>query len=186
MTFDDFPTDPQATHPEVVYDPESIKPAQQETLRKLLDEITKRTLLSKEIIPGWKPADLYAADDDSRGAAIVSTWRKGVSLDNPDYVGQVVRRGWTYGDNNEGTSTSYGISDTPDGLQVEKHISVDPHLDLVQSVGQLAASVNSLREETDARLVARQIENELGLTFVSDKEVLDLIEFLQPLQPSST
>jgi hypothetical protein len=188
MSPEDFTHGPKQDHPEIASDPEAAQPAQQKTIKSLLDAITNKTthFTSPYDYDGKKSISTHRPGE-SVCAATLERFEKGVSSDHPDCVGQVTRS--TYdGGIDKVVWENYFIIDIPDGLHIEKRShsqDSDNYLKVGASWEQFIGSIAALREDIRSIKESEPIENELGLTFVSEKEANDLLAFIDPLEPFS-
>lgn len=186
MAPEDFTNGPNYTHPEITDNPEAMQPATEATKQALLDlietkseggyssdtEVSSRTLLF---------------DEPERGTISVARLVDGASKADPRQVARVHRVEWPGKVYGEQFITNYFILNTPDGLQIEKHSqTTDPDkerlIDDATPEEGYQAAINGLAKIT-ATIEAHKTEDELGLSFVSEKEAKDIIALITEAQP---
>lgn len=184
MRPEDFSNPNSSNHPEVSGATLEMQLPEQVTLRHLLHEITNKTSDGIDYGNGTTGADLRYPDPQT-GAASVMRIEKGTNRSDPRRVGLIHHRE-KVGDSGDQVITNYFILDTPDGLQMEKHNQTSnpnkmlsdratPEEDLLATLSGLAKSAELQK--------AHAIEDELGLSFVSEQEARDLLGFLDQLEP---
>ena len=186
MSPEDFTNPNQSNHPEVSGATLEMQRPEQVTLRHLLHEITDKTKDGIDFGNGSVGADLHYPDQQT-GAASVTRFEKGTSRDNPDRVGLIHRRE-RVGNNGDRVITNYFILDTPDGLQMEKHSHTSNPREMLDAratpeEGMLAA-LSGLAKIAELQK-AHAVEDELGLSFVSEQEARDLLGLLDQLDRKS-
>lgn len=171
-------------HPEVASNPEAMRPASEETKQALLDIVSSKSAGGYENSTGVG-RDLRF-DDDRKGTIGVNRFRDGASLDDPSRLARITRIEWPGELYGKQLITNYFILNTPDGLQMEKHSQTsDPRKELLSDNASLADIFNAAQSGL-ARIAelrkAQAIEDELGLSFVSEEEAQALLSLVEEAQ----
>ena len=183
MSPENFTNPNNNSQPEVSGDALKMQRPGQVTLSHLLHEITDKTKDGIDHEDGSISADL-GYPGQHLGVATVFRIEKGTSRDDPNRVGQIHRREGV-GDNGD-RITNYFISDTPDGLHMEKHSQTSnprESLDDRATPEELQAALSGLAKIAEELQKAHAVEDKLGLSFVSEQEARELIGLLGQLGP---
>lgn len=184
MSPEDFTNDPKQSHPEVAENPEAMQPAEQVTLRHLLGEVTNKSK------GGYEDDESFMADlhypDSEYGAATITRFKDGASRDDPARLAGI-HCSSDVGNEGDRVHTNYFILKTPDGLHIEKHSHNSnyrremPSMDA--SIEEIGASALQGIQRINEMQEAQKVEDELGLSFVSEQEARQLLELLDATEP---
>lgn len=171
--------------PEVTGNAGTRQPAKQLTLGNLLKVISDK---SKAGIgqPGRRSVHLHTPNDVT-GVATVWQMSRGTNLERPDCVGQINHiKG--VGDSGDQTATNYFISETPDGLEIEKTSKTykarrDFGYFLFRPQDKASFASEGLRRIAESRDHEGR-KAEPNQSFTSEQETRSLITLLVPLVPA--
>ncbi|MEI7683108.1 MAG: hypothetical protein WCJ24_02295, partial [Candidatus Saccharibacteria bacterium] len=159
-------------------------PATQQTKQALLDVIIDKSEGGLEF--GETTMKTLKFVQPERGTLTVSKYRKGESKDDPNRLGQVMRVEWPGKLYGEQLITNYFILNSPDGLQMEKHSHTsNPSKEMLGSDATLddvySSAINGIAKIGQMR-ESQTLEDELGLSFVSEAEARDILALVQEAQ----
>lgn len=165
-------------------DPET-QHAVQQTLEDLLVAVELR---AGEDHNGFQRADIDAPFGSSLGTTTLRSFEIGFHPDNQNLLAQITTRE-DVGKHNNRLITNYLVFQAPDGLEIKGYSTtdikdtsiLDP--DLTKPHARIAYSEENrrrkeLRKDT---IIARSEEDELGLSFVSEQQATDLLDFVKQL-----
>ena len=186
MKPEDFTNGPNYTHPEITDNPEAMQPATEATKQALLDLITSKSEGGFSS-PTEVSSKTLLFTEPERGTISIARFVDGASKDDPSRMARVHRVEWPGKLYGEQFITNYFILKTPDGLQIEKHSQTfDPDKELLRDGATpeegYQAAINGLAKITATR-EAHKSEDELGLSFVSEKEAKDILALVTEAQP---
>lgn len=184
MSFEEQFNPNHQPHPEVTSNPEAMQPATEETKQALLDVVTAKSAGGYENSSGVGRTLRF--DDDTKGTIGVNRFRDGASLDDPSRLARVTRVEWPGKLYGEQLITNYFIVNSPDGLQMEKHSQTfDPNKELLKEGATLdeigVAATNGLAKIIELQK-AQAVEDELGLSFISEEEAKMVLELVEEAQ----
>ena len=186
MSPEDFTNPNHSNHPEVVDNPEAMQPASEATKQALLDTVTTKSEGGYDF--GSEVSRTLVFPEAERGTVSVARFRDGASKDDPSRMARIHRVEWPAKVYGEQLITNYFVVNSPDGLQMEKHShTFDPDKELLDDSATLedtgVAATNGL-----AKILAMQksqaVEDELGLSFVSEAEAKALLALVEEAQPT--
>lgn len=183
MSPEDFTGGPDQEHPEVASSPEAMRPAEQVTLRRLLDIMTDKTKDGYDF--GDTKISTLGRPHIGFTVAEVTLIEKGSDEFDPNKIGHM-HMSKSVGEDGGVIYTNYSLLDTPDGLHFERreHTSDSSIRTLPFDAGTAAAlewAMDGLEALADGA-ASQEMENKPGLAFVSEQEVVNLIELLEPLE----
>lgn len=186
MTPEDFTNPNNGNHPEVTGATLEMQRPEQVTLRHLLSDITNLTGTTN----GYE-FDTYTGvsmhyPDSAYGTASIRRFKDRASLDDPNRLAGITHID-RVGDNGDEVITNYFILDSPDGLQIEKHShTANPSKDMLQEGASLdeigVAALNGIARIAEMKK-SQAVEDEMGLSFVSEQEARDLLKLLSDTVP---
>ncbi len=156
---------PPKSHPEIDSNPEAAMRASQETLYTLLECIGGELLLASEPIH-------YSSKIFPKGT---------LGKAQPEAIGHILQCETTNGSDTT-VNTNYYILATPDGLHIEKNAGLYESI-IIGHGGPVcgkerAEKLGRIMSSYKAREESRKLQNELGLSFVSEAEAQGLIDIL--------
>ena len=158
MPYEQFPN-PGDNHPEVIQDPDAVRPAEQLTLVSLLIAINEQTHLHTGA-NGYNPQVFKKGDRPDRPNAIAQLTR--IKKLAPGLV----------------ATTNWFISSIPDGFHIDKHTHVLPSR--TASLRSTPQDRMKLAKEMLDGFAASQessaTQDTLGMSFVSEKEARSLLD----------
>src|ERR1700679_2858090 len=163
---------PNIQHPEIE-DPETVLPADQGTKQKLKDVVAAH--FPDSVVLG-ESMSAFPLVDPRDGSKI--EMMTGMLADiNPEAIARV--RFEEPAGAEELKHTDYFINDTPDGLELEKHIHIDPKpvgagALINADASQIRRMFNGEFKRIDQQAETDDYLRELGMGFVSQKEATDL------------
>lgn len=186
MSPEDFTNPNHNNHPEVSVNPEAMLPATEGTKQALLDTVTAKSEGGYDF--GSEVSKTLRFPEPERGTVSVARFRDGASRDDPSRMARIHRVEWPGKLYGEQLITNYFVLNSPDGLQMEKHShTFDPDKELLDDSATLedvAVAATSGLAKIVAMQKSQAVEDELGLSFVSEAEAKELLALVEEAQPT--
>lgn len=183
MTPEEFINGPKLNHPEAQSNPEELQPATESIKNALLELVTQKARSGNEYGNSYGN-DLRLPAKSKFDALSITRFKDGVITDGQNRLATFTCVKRTE-NSRQRQITNYFLIDAPDGVQIEKfsHVSIPYMASLNSLLGNSAPPQPDIPKLIDERTEARGIENELGLTFVSDQEAQELFKLLEQSRP---
>ena len=178
----------KSIHPEVIEDIEATIPATEQSKQALVEAIDDQ--LAGKSTREFKGEVSKGRDMRDPDGNPLSVWRY---LDGRENMATVTHTVWIDGRPDGANSrTNYHIKRIPDGLSVEKFYHEESAAERKKQFGDLSGDPAKAIEAIEGKIAelsqmvaAQQDERELGLTFVSERDVKNITQLIKSATPSS-